>query len=673
MSASNYDKFINEAAYKNAIHNTPNTSSKLAWYEETGKAVPRLDAQYIWQDSKYIPDEPEDGVEEYTVKIGQESVVIYKHYKDLELTEVENVSGTFYNEKFNQIIIDENYLVTLKDANDKKVPFGLNKWTYDSNNGYLSFIDGTPDGYEGPFKVTFYRYEGRMLEDSTLTRDGSVQMVPEYYPEENQDIATKKYVDANLGNTNQTVNKLLPPTPETIEGKALTVEANSFPAYDVKTNDHVDIVVLPSAEIKVTTPRFYNPEVGTVEFLINDYAFKIIDLSNPTDSGELKITFNDDYYKETLASRGFFKGLAFEVTFKPEELSVFYTQYHYLNIKVRYNNNIKSVDSETIKIGIEPEQKTSTLKNEIEIATGDNFEWGYVSGVPTPRAGSILKLKKIETETLQVFKSGERIANLSAIEQNIDIIPDTVYSNYNPTVELTGEITVPENLYQESLNVSGNSYNIFSENNGEYSRDYNFRIDTVSDEDYRCTSGTDSNSGPEDYGSVWDNTKDLTSTEELMMVNGLWQWPTQDFTVNGTKINTLTDWNATWIKAGPDYSKCAKSGKRFATFKYSIPWSNGVYIEIPGISQNKDTKVPKVYSFQIKVAGSTGWLDCKVPYRGIGTVVADGAGCLAVQDSTEGKIYCTFGPKPVKGTLYVRIGMTYSDLCFGTPKVTSNI
>ena len=35
-------------------------------------------------------------------------------------------------------------------------------------------------------------------------------------------------------------------------------------------------------------------------------------------------------------------------------------------------------------------------------------------------------------------------------------------------------------------------------------------------------------------------------------------------------------------------------------------------------------------------------------------------GCLAVQDSKDGKIYCTFGPKPLEGILYVRIGITYN-------------
>ena len=62
----------------------------------------------------------------------------------------------------------------------------------------------------------------------------------------------------------------------------------------------------------------------------------------------------------------------------------------------------------------------------------------------------------------------------------------------------------------------------------------------------------------------------------------------------------------------------------------------------------------------IKVKGSTDWLDAKEPYDGIGINNGWMQGCLAVQDSKDGKIYCTFGPKPLEGILYVRIGITYS-------------
>ena len=91
--------------------------------------------------------------------------------------------------------------------------------------------------------------------------------------------------------------------------------------------------------------------------------------------------------------------------------------------------------------------------------------------------------------------------------------------------------------------------------------------------------------------------------------------------------------------------------------------ANGVYIsfvDAENLSQNKDTHAFNVDSMYIKVKGSTDWLDAKKPYDGIGINNGWMQGCLAVQDSKDGKIYCTFGPKPLEGILYVRIGITYS-------------
>jgi hypothetical protein len=90
--------------------------------------------------------------------------------------------------------------------------------------------------------------------------------------------------------------------------------------------------------------------------------------------------------------------------------------------------------------------------------------------------------------------------------------------------------------------------------------------------------------------------------------------------------------------------------------------ANGIFVnfeDAENITQDKDTKAFNVDSMYIKVAGSTDWLDAKEPYDGIGTNNKWMQGCLAVQDSKEGKIYCTFGPKPIEGILYIRIGVRY--------------
>ena len=668
---SEYKDFINEASYKNSIHNVPNTNAQLAWFEEDGVAIPRLDADYIWQDASYIPDSPE--ADEYYARIGQEKVLVYKKYTDLELTPLDGTPSTFYNEKFNHIIIKPNYHVTLTDANDNPVPFGLKKWTYDANNGYLSFIDGTPDGYEAPFKVTFYRYEGRFLNETVLKRDGSVQMSNEYTPENDKDIATKDYVDTTIEKTGVIVNKMTPPQPRTLEGLEPDFECEkAFSAWDASSGDLVEEVLLPDYDFKISVPMFHNPGYGQVHVIINDFIVESIDLANPADTQDIKITYNGDYYADSLASRGFFNGIAFDFFTRPEKFPQFYTSHHYLRIKFRYTYLDEEYTSSEILLGLEDEQITDGFDSHFKLATGETYKWKYISGVPTPDVGSIIKVSGLKSKSIREFKNNNhqlmdfKVSGIAGMT-----FPENSYGEYFPKHELKLDYEIQPDWYYKDIELEANSYNIFGENNGNNKETYHFRCDTVSDEHNRVRSG--SGDFPDNHGGSWDPTVDLTDTDELMMLNGKWQWPVDNFKVNGTDISSLTQWNATWILAGPDYSKATKDGIKYATFAFEIPLSNGVFIKVPEFSRVKNTKAFNISSCQIRVEGVTDWLDAKKPYKGLGIVKSQGEGCLAVQDCDDDRIYCTFGPKPISGTLYVRFGLRYSDFRFSTPEITPNI
>lgn len=668
---SEYKDFINEASYKNSIHNVPNTSSQLAWFEENGVAVPRLDADFIWQDASYIPDSPEG--DEYYAKIGQEKVLVYKKYTDLELTPLNGTPSTFYNEKFNHIIIKPNYHVTLVDANDNPVPFGLKKWTYDANNGYLSFIDGTPDGYEAPFKVTFYRYEGRFLNETVLKRDGSVQMAEEYTPEHPQDIATKDYVDTTIEKTGTIVDKMIPPTPRTLEGLAVKFYSDKvFSAWDAASGDFVEKVLLPDYDFEIAVPRFHNPGYGQVQVIINDFIVESFDLSNPVSTQDIEITYNGDFYDDSLASRGFFNGIEFKFYTRPEKLPQFYTSHHYLRIKFRYSYKDEVYTSEEVFIGLEDAQTTEGFESHFKLAPDDNYAWKYISGVPTPAAGSTIKISGLKSKSIREFKNNQhelmdfRVSGIAG-----GVFPKNSYGEYFPRHELTLDYEIQPNWYYEDIELEANSYNIFGENNGNIKETYHFRCDTVSDEHNRVSSGN--GEYPDSYGEIWNPIIDLSNTNELMMLNGKWQWPVDNFKINGTGISSLTQWNAAWILAGPDYSKATKDGVKYATFAFEIPLSNGVFIKVPEFDRVKNTKAFNISSCQIRVEGVTDWLDAKKPYKGVGIVRSQGEGCLAVQDCDDDRIYCTFGPKPISGTLYVRFGLRYSNFRFSTPEVIPNI
>lgn len=663
-----YKDYINEASYKNIVKNVPNTDSNLAWYEEDGKVIPRIDADFIWQDAKYIPEKPKD--DEFYCVIGQENVLIYKKYT-LVLNQVENLNTTFYNEKFNNIIVTQHYHVELFDNENNQIPFGLNKWSYDSNNGYLSFIDGFPEGYQLPLKVTFYRYEGRFLNETILKNDGSVQLSDNYEPKEKQDIATKSYIDKELKKTNNIVDKIIPPKPKTLDNVDLEFVCDKvFSAFDVKTGDFVENVIIRDYDFKIVSPLFYNPNIGKIHILLNGFIAESIDLKNIRDTNDIKILFNGDYYYDTTASRSFYDGLKFEFHTRPEKLPVFYTNDYYIKIQFQYEYNTIKETSKPIIIGIEDKPVENAIKSHFKLRP-DNYKWRFVSGVPTPVVGSIIKIENLKTNTLRGFKSNNKIGDFEITNEQYEILPKNSYGVYIPEEEYITDYIIKSGWYYENLLLNAKSYNIFGKQNGTYNEMYYFRCDTISDESNRVFSGN--GLFPLDYGKNWSSEKDLSNTNELMMVNNKWQWPVDNYSINGSNISSLTQWDATWIKQGPDYSKVSKNGIKYATFKFDIPLSNGVYITVPEFEKKKNIKCFNIESCQIKVEGFTEWLNANKPYKGVGTVSKKDEGCLAVQNCTDDTIYCTFGPKPIFGKLYIRFGLKYSNFKFSTPKIVTNI
>src|SRR5574344_1463804 len=88
----------------------------------------------------------------------------------IALTAVANTRAVYYNSALVDIIMGDKYPVLLYDSTGEQVPFGLNKWSVDSSNGYLSFLDGEPSGFTAPYTVTFYKYIGRTITTGMVLR-----------------------------------------------------------------------------------------------------------------------------------------------------------------------------------------------------------------------------------------------------------------------------------------------------------------------------------------------------------------------------------------------------------------------------------------------------------------------------------------------------------------------
>lgn len=689
MSVDNYTKHIAEAAYKNTIKNKSNTDNNLAWYEEPETVTPKVDAKAIWLDSEYIPESPDVKWRGnfYFTTIHKSSVAVVEKFENVQLQKV-NDRAVFYSEKLIDALQDENWHITIKDSNNEEIPFGLKKWTIDGGIGYLSFTDGLPD-YEQPFFVSGYRYCGRKLPEHMITTDGSQEMLPEYTPTEDQQVATKLYVDTELKKINTDVDKMLPPIPDTFDGKDLTFICDKeFKATDIKSNTEYEHVILPNYEFTIDIPEFYNPGYGTVKLLIgvdsvyNEVARIELSTTKSTATGGLVIDYDGDAYAGSLASRGFYNKIKCHFTSSINSMSSLVVSHvNPMIFKVSYTYNNTKYYSNELTVCEELEQATNTLLDErIVLSTNKStFNYRYVSGIPTPTAGSIITASSLEHNTLKKFTMGTPITKMSAF--GLDYVRNATlpYSKYSPTLEIKEDLVIPEGLYQEVTNISAETYNIFGDVNGTHSADYNFRIDTISDESSRVLSGTEKDKQIVDALGEWDSTNDLREyTNELQMLNGQYQWPTIDFSKNGTGyISSGVFSDLSWIKSGYNYSECSIFGERFVTLKYDMSIANGIYINFENaenITQDKNTHAFNVNSMYIKVDGETDWLNAKEPYDGIGINSKWMQGCLAVQDSTDGKIYCTFGPKPIEGTLYIRIGIKYSqNIKFGNITIKENI
>ena len=672
MSVDKYTKHIAETSYKNIIKNKSNTDSNLAWYEEPDTVTPRVDGRSVWLDSEYIPNSPNvnwvDNL--YYATIGNSVVAVLEKFENVEISKLTD-KATFFSKKLIDCIQNENYHLTIKDANGDVIPFGLKKWTIDSGVGYLSFTDGMPEGYELPFCVTGYRYCGRKLPEHMITTDGSQQMLSDYEPTEEQSIVTKRYVDTKLSKIEDYVDRMLPPEPDTFEGKDLTfICDNEFDAIDIKTKEHYEHVIINNYQFTVDIPEFYDPEVGTVRLLLNvNGTWREAGKIELSDSGpiakNLIIDYSGEAYPDSLSSKGFYKKIKCHFSSTLSEMSSIINFHYYpMKFKMSYTYGDTTYYSNDLIVCEELPQETDALQNKTIILStnAETFGYKYISGILTPRAGDIISMSSLNHKTLKKFTKGTHISKVDAFGLEYERFPELTYAAYNPPLEIKEDLVIPEGIYQEVTRIDAETYNVFGEVNGEHHTDYNFRVDTISDESRRVYSGEVQNQMIVNSCGEWDPQADLRNNNELQMLAGKYQWPEKDFSINGTGLIANSSNDASWIKTGLNYSECLKSGKRYVTLRYDMKIANGIFInfeDAENITQDKDTHAFNVDSMYIKVAGSTDWLDAKEPYDGVGANNKWMQGCLAVQNSEEGKIYCTFGPKPIEGILYIRIGVRY--------------
>jgi hypothetical protein len=286
----------------------------------------------------------------------------------------------------------------------------------------------------------------------------------------------------------------------------------------------------------------------------------------------------------------------------------------------------------------------------------------YISGVPSLATGDVITGIGFNINNVASYF----YAATSVYQINAGLVggstgdPNTIPTNSGETGTVTGKTaTVLTGQYSDTtftFTVRGrNSIGTYGSNttytNGAY------RVDTVSVETSRLISGSGSYPAG-GYGGVYDSTQSLvgTYTEELMMKNNIYQYPSIDYTAFG----------------GPDYSTA--SGTRWVTFNLGTFTNNAAFT----LNFIGSTGISVIYGqadllVEVKISGATSWVDGDAAYSGSGNPGsgADGVAAVVVGSSTATSRRITFGSITYSGAIIVRIGLTNSGVTFTGLTATS--
>ena len=288
----------------------------------------------------------------------------------------------------------------------------------------------------------------------------------------------------------------------------------------------------------------------------------------------------------------------------------------------------------------------------------------YVSGVPTlTTANTITAIGFSVSNVASYFYAATSVYQINAgLIAGSTGDPDSIPTSYGQTGSVSGKsgavLTSQFSDTSFTFTVRGrNSIATYGSNTTFTSTAH--RVDTVSSESTRKTSGTGSNPAS-GYGSAYDSSVSLVgaNTEELQLRNGVYLYPTINYTSVG----------------GPDYSSA--SGTRWATFNLGTFVSNSAFtlnfISSSGISLSTGVSGLLV---EVIIDGSSYWVDGDSAYAGVGNPgsVSDGVASVVVASSTATARRITFGSVTHSGSIIVRIGITTSGtgIQFGSVTATN--
>ena len=589
---------------------------------------------------------------------------ILQYYASVVLQAVSGSTSAFYNLNLRDSIPYNydpvgSYLYTLKDATGTPLAFGLNNWVVDNQAGVLTFFDGVPSGITLPLTISFYKYIGRKSLQGILlsinTIDGVLdKLLPAAPPGLSSEVLTISglytafqsgtgaiHVDC-INNTRPAIT----PNGPFIDGSVASIPATLAAAYGGQ---------IPPASVAVLTAYIDGAAVGSVT---------LPPATTPEQVGSLMITQDVDPYLGQVGKQGFYQEI-FASIMPPNPLSVSVSA-HTAQLTETIGNVASSTPLATFHVD-DPQSPTVA-----SIVLTASTPVSYVSGVPTLTVANQINVAFTVANAVR-FHYGANGAQLTSasVQGTVFPIAGTPPANGAILSFATGLQVLP-NVYTEGASVSIVGLNSMQVAGVASIGTSSIRIDTVSNE-VRVQSGI--GIAPASFGGVFNPSQSVagvTINEELQLLNGLYQWPTGDYSNNKPV-------------AGPNYVNVSipADGYRWVTFQpITLANANGFTLTINGVagtwglgSSNSTMGV----SIEARVMRSDGitpvtsWVDCNSPYAGVGkpgsvlTRQLDPAMVAGDINTTATSKRVTFGPTVYSGLLFIRIGLTQS----GGQKFTS--
>ena len=443
---------------------------------------------------------------------------------------------------------------------------------------------------------------------------------------------------------NEVLLKLAPTPPSDWSTSTLTIGSTTFTARQLTTglstptNSIVDTTT-PLFNVTIPTQGLSDAENGSLSFDIDGAtAQEVYNVTGTTSktTGVIRYTSGDPYIGQ-VGKAGFW--FAFKTASAVSQTLTASSDLKTAN----YTHSTKGNLSRQFYLDYTRTVTIGAISATVPSMTN------YISGVPTLTTSDTITNISFNINNVSSYFYAPTY--VWEIQQNLVAQktgdPDNIPTTFEETGSVTNQTaTIRTSQFSDtSFTFQARGRNSRSINGSSTTfTDTSSRVDTTSVETIRRTSGSGSYPAS-GWGGTYDSSESLLLNEELQLKNGIFQYPTVNYTTQG----------------GPDYSSIS-SGIRWVTFTTGGTFTNNSAFTLNFIDSNGITNIIQTGLYvEVKISGATFWVDGNANYDGVSDPgsTSDGDAAVVNASSTATARRITFGSVTYTGAIVVRIGIAH--------------